>query len=330
MANATPSRLGAINQGSDVRALFLKVFAGEVLAAFERKNKFLPLTTVRTIQHGKSASFPVIGRIGAEYHVPGTEITGMPVNHNEVIINIDDLLISHAFIADIDEAMNHYEVRSQYSTEMGNKLATKMDENILKNIVKAARRGPNVADEGYPGGTQISNDKFKYDPAGTGTATTKEEWAKALAEGLFEAARILDENDVPEDGRYAAFSPREYYALLHNTDLINDLFGGAGAIADGTIFRVAGIDIVKSNNVPHKDDSATDTRHGVDASQTVGLVFTSQAVATVKLMDLSLQSEWDIRRQGTLMVARYAVGHGPLRPECAVELKLQSSTITYN
>ena len=329
MANANPSRLGAINQGADVDALFLKVFAGEVLAAFERKNKFLNLTTVRTLEYGKSASFPVIGRIGAEYHVPGTEITGMNVNHNEVVITIDDLLISHAFIADIDEAKNHYEVRSQYSTEMGNKLATVMDENILKNIIKAARSGPIIGDAGYPGGAQIMNDKFKYDAAGTGTAKTKEEWAKALAEGLFEAARILDENDVPDEGRYAAFSPREYYALLHNTDLINELFGGAGAIADGKILRVAGIEIVKTNNLPHKDDSGTNHRHGVDARQTVGLVFTPQAVATVKLMDLSLQSEWDIRRQGTLMVARYAVGHGPLRPECAVELKLQTPTLTY-
>lgn len=327
MADAFPSRLGQINQSGDPKALFMKVFAGEVLAAFERKNKMLKLTTVRTIEHGKSASFPVIGRIGAEYHVPGTEIRGLGVNHNEVVITIDDLLISHVFIADIDEAMNHYDVRSQYSTEMGNKLATKMDENILKEIVKAARKGPNVADPGYPGGTQISNDKFKFDPNGSGAAVDKKEWAKALAEGLFEAARILDENDAPEDTRYAVFSPREYYALLHNTDLINSLFGGAGAIADGQILRVAGIEIIKSNNVPHRDDTAEDTRHGVDASKTVGVVFTPQAVATVKLMDLSLQSEWDIRRQGTLMVARYAVGHGPLRPECAVELKLE--TLTY-
>jgi hypothetical protein len=37
-------------------------------------------------------------------------------------------------------------------------------------------------------------------------------------------------------------------------------------------------------------------------------------------MDLAAESEYDIRRQGTLMVAKYAVGHGILRPEAAVEL----------
>ena len=44
------------------------------------------------------------------------------------------------------------------------------------------------------------------------------------------------------------------------------------------------------------------------------------AVGTVKLMDLSTEAAYDIRRQGHLMVAKYAVGHGVLRPESAVEL----------
>jgi hypothetical protein len=44
------------------------------------------------------------------------------------------------------------------------------------------------------------------------------------------------------------------------------------------------------------------------------------AVGTVKLMDLAMEAEYQTRFQGTLMVARYAVGHGILRPECAVEI----------
>lgn len=324
MANAVPSRLGQINGAGDDRALFLKIFAGEVLTSFARNNIMLERTTVRTIPHGKSASFPVIGRVGAKYHTPGEELVGQPVNHNEVIINIDQLLVADVFIADIDEAMNHYEVRGPYSTEMGRKLAVTMDQNIMKELVKAARRGANVADPGYPGGTEIKSDKFKIDAGG---AADTEELALALTEGLFAAAQALDENDAPEDQRYAVFSPKEYYALFNNLNLIDKSFGGRGSIASGNILEIAGIQILKSNNVPHTDTTGSDPYHGVDASKTVGLVWTPQAVATVKLMDLSMQMEYDIRRQGTLMVARYAVGHGPLRPECAVELKLD--TLTY-
>ena len=62
MSNANTSRLGLVNNtGTDYDALFLKVFSGEVLAAFQRQNKMLPLTTVRTISQGKSATFPAVG-----------------------------------------------------------------------------------------------------------------------------------------------------------------------------------------------------------------------------------------------------------------------------
>jgi hypothetical protein len=39
-------------------------------------------------------------------------------------------------------------------------------------------------------------------------------------------------------------------------------------------------------------------------------------------MDLALESEYLITHQGTLMVAKYAVGHDSLRPEGAVEIAL--------
>jgi hypothetical protein len=45
------------------------------------------------------------------------------------------------------------------------------------------------------------------------------------------------------------------------------------------------------------------------------------AVGTVKLIDLAVEMDYDIRRQGTLVVSKYAVGHGILRPESAVEIK---------
>ena len=49
MANATVSFLGKANNTGDDNALFLKVFSGEVLAAFAKENKMLPMTMVRTI-----------------------------------------------------------------------------------------------------------------------------------------------------------------------------------------------------------------------------------------------------------------------------------------
>jgi hypothetical protein len=52
------------------------------------------------------------------------------------------------------------------------------------------------------------------------------------------------------------------------------------------------------------------------------LIFTQDAAATVKLLDLGVESEYQIDRQGTIMVAKYAMGHNILRPGCAISLNV--------
>ena len=81
MANATASRLGVVNGASPSdfateNNLFLKVFAGEVLTAFDETNVMKDLHVSRTILSGKSAQFPVTGKANAAYHTVGTPLLG--------------------------------------------------------------------------------------------------------------------------------------------------------------------------------------------------------------------------------------------------------------
>jgi len=317
--NATPSRIGDANAaGSDVLQLFLKVFGGEVLTTFEKMTVMLDKHLVRTIENGKSAQFPFTGQIAAAYHTPGAYLVGTVVNHAERVISIDGLLLAQAFLASIDEAMNHYDVRSIYSTEMGRTLAQAFDKNVMQEIVIGARAATVIT--GNSGGTQIAVSAT----SSAWAALTTAEKGTALATALFTAAQTMDENDVPEDGRYAVVPPSIYYLLAQNTDLINKDWGGAGAYADASVFRVAGITIIKSNNMPLTDLTGA-TYHGVDCSGvgtygTCGIVFAKEAVGTVKLMDLAMEGEYEIQRQGHLLVSKYAIGHGYLRPESCIEL----------
>ena len=45
------------------------------------------------------------------------------------------------------------------------------------------------------------------------------------------------------------------------------------------------------------------------------------AAAVLQLLGLQMESEWDMRRQVTMMLAKMAVGAGPLRSKCACEIK---------
>tara|TARA_S200002703_G_scaffold27590_1_gene23599 strand:+ start:659 stop:850 length:192 start_codon:yes stop_codon:yes gene_type:complete len=59
MSNATISDIGKVNNASTADALFLKVFAGEVLSSFEKTTVTAGRHMVRSISSGKSAQFPV-------------------------------------------------------------------------------------------------------------------------------------------------------------------------------------------------------------------------------------------------------------------------------
>ena len=324
MANASPVSVGKVNASGTEDALFLKVFAGEVLTSFERASVTAGAEMVRSISNGKSATFPVMGRVAAAYHTAGAEITGSDVNHNEKVITINDLLLSSVFLSNIEEAKNHWDVRSAYSTEIGRALAFQKDKHILQTIGQAAQAATNVT--GGDAGTVLTNTSIA-----SATAATA---ANAMIDSLFDAASNLDSHYVPKEGRKAFIRLEEYYKLANATNAVNvDFSGGAnGGVADGKVLKVAGIELIPT---PHFVASDLSSSTAVDAGKTatgaypqrvnlanyVCLVCHPSAAGTVKLMDLSTEMEYDIRRQGTLMVAKYAMGHGVLRPEAAVGIK---------
>jgi len=308
MTAMTPSRFGQVNQSGSATALFLQVFAGEVLASFEIATVMLDRIASRTIKFGQSAMFPIQGRTTASLHTPGSDIIGNTINANDRVITIDGLTIAPVFIANIDEAMNHYDVRGIYSKELGRALARAMDANLLQVSILAARSTANLADTGYPGGTVQTNAAY-----GTTGAT--------LAGGLFAAAQALDQNNNPEEDRFVVFRPAQYYLLAQTTAVLDKDWGGSGSYSDGKILRVAGIEVVKSNQLPQSNVTTGPAAYQGNFSTTVGVVLQKGAVGIVKLMDLAMESQYLIKSQGTLMVAKYATGYGILRPESAVELK---------
>ena len=318
--NFDATRLGLINNAgggsfAGDNAMFLKVWAGEVLTAFRKSTVFEALHKVRTISSGKTAQFPIIGVNSASYHTPGNQIIGTQQKVAEATVNIDDKLISSVFLADIDEAKNHYDVRSQFSAEMGNALAYTFDKNVAAVIAKPARTATHFNTD-LPGGTRIKI-----------VATSKAAITGAqLATALFAAAQKMDENNLPENERYCCLAPAEYYKLVQTTDVINRDWGGQGAYADGTVLKVAGIDIIKSNHLPTTNRSAVsgeNNAYDADYTKSVALVWNPGAAGTVKLMDLKMETTGgDVHAlwQGTFMVASMACGTGILRPDCAIEI----------
>ena len=327
MSNATASRLGLVNNsGTAYEALFLKVFSGEVLTAFSENNVFSDaLHTVRTISSGKSAQFPVTGTASAAYHTPGNLLTGGAILHNEKVINIDDLLISQTFVANIDELMNHYDVRAIYASELGKALAKTYDQNVAKCIANASRASTTLT--GGSGGTVLT--------LASGNTASANVTGDELAAAIYDIAQAFDERDIPKTDRFVVLPPAEYYKLPESaTRTISTDYnpGGNGSFASGNVQQIAGMPVIMSNNVPQSNvgsnPGGSNNTYSGDDSKTIGLVFHKSAVGTVKLLDMTTEisgNDYQVMYQGTLMVAKYALGHGTLRPEAAATIKLSAS-----
>tara|TARA_B100000989_G_scaffold132376_3_gene98291 strand:+ start:22629 stop:23654 length:1026 start_codon:yes stop_codon:yes gene_type:complete len=337
--NTSPSRLGQVNASGAVDALFLKVFSGEILTTFEETNIMKDLHRVRTIQSGKTAQFPATGIATAKYHSVGENIADAgnsylsAIKHAEKTISIDDVLISSTFIANIDELKNHYDIRSIYAKELGKALAKRFDIATMKTLAAAARDSATI--NGGNSGTVIGSSSSVFSSTPT---------AAEIIDALYLMAENLDTKDVADEGRFAILTPSMYYTLITADNNAVSLAsnrdaGGVGNVATGTIAQVAGISLYKSNHlvdiaidssgVSTGDGSAsvandpfgTGTGYNADLSGVKILGGTNEAIGTVKLLDLATESEYQIERQGTLFVAKYAMGHGVLRPECAVEVR---------
>ncbi len=323
-------------------ALFLKVFAGEVLQTFETEAVMKPLHMVRTIQNGKSAQFPVTGIATASYHVPGQDILteagstySSAIKMAEKVINIDDLLLATTFIDKLDEARNHYDVRSIYSSELGRALAKQFDKNLigLAALSAATYAAGGTASARPANITGVTGTGTVIAPSGTNSTADRGSVVSndvgAFVDAVYDMAASFDSKNVPSNERYCVVTPNTYYRLVNSSDgnaLVNRDYGneGNGSYSKAVLLEIAGFRIVKANNavgVFGADLSAAvsgaNNTYGADFTKVMGVCFQKGAIGTVKLMDLSMESDYDIRLQGNLMVAKYAMGHGTLRPECA-------------
>ena len=358
------SRPGQSNATGDARALYLKLFSGEMFKGFQHSTIARDLVMKRTLQNGKSLQFIYTGRTTAEYHTPGNAILGNgdgapPVA--EKTITVDDLLISSAFVYELDETLAHYDLRSEISRKIGFSLAEKYDRLIFRAITRGPRKASPITKANFlePGGTQIrvgatTNDSDAYS-------------ATNLVTAFFDAAAALDEKGVSQDGRVGVLNPRQYYSLIQqvgDNGLINRDSQGSGLQSGQGVVEIAGIKIYKSMNIPFLgkhgvayggttgetspgnlgsfvgsslENTVADSDTGINndygtaaevGTKSCGLIFQREAAGCVEAIGPQVQvtsGDVSVIYQGDVILGRLAMGADYLNPAAAVELYVGAS-----
>lgn len=319
---SSPARFLEDVGATSTRELALKVYGGEVLAAFDLQVLTIDKHEVKSISGGlKSAQFPKTWKAASEYHTPGVELLGTDIDTTEVVVTVDDILVSHVALSDLDSMLTHFETRSKFASAMGYELSKVFDKNVFRQIILSARA---AADGVFPGGNVIT------DASLTTTGTID---GKAWIDAIRQANEDLFAKDVPEsEPRYMAVPKRVFNGIKYAVDangqylVLNRDFGTqAGGVAGrGEVLDIDGVAVYASRNMPTIDETAVGTvytKYRANYSTTSAVMWTPMAVATVKVMDIGFENARDARRLEDFMVAKMLVGHGKLRSECAVEFK---------
>ena len=356
------TRQGQSNSTGDARALYLKLFSGEMFKGFQHNAIARDLVMKRTLKNGKSLQFIYTGHTKAEFHTPGNSIMGNsdaapPVA--EKTITCDDLLISSAFVYELDETLAHYELRGEISKKIGYALAQKYDRLIFRSIAKGARLASPITKSGFvePGGTQI-----RLTRSGVTNATAAYD-SECLIAGFYDAAAALDEKGVSTDGRVAVLNPRQYYELIQavgSSGLVNRDVQGTALQSGQGVIEIAGIKIYKSMNIPffgsygtkygtagaanpgvtspgnvgsfvgESTEDARSNQTGVnnnygntsDFANSCGLVFQREAAGVVEAIGPQVQvtsGDVSVVYQGDVILGRLAMGADFLNPAACVE-----------
>ena len=357
------TQLGQANLAGDKRALYLKLFSGEMFKGFQNNTIARDLIMKRTLKNGKSLQFIFTGRTKSEFHTPGNSILGdsngaPPVA--EKTITVDDLLISSAFVYELDEVLSHYDLRSEISRKIGYALAEKYDRLAFRAVARGARQASPITAAGYvePGGTQIR--------VGSTTNDSDAYVAANLVSAFYDAAAALDEKGVSSDSRVAVLNPRQYYELIQavgTNGLVNRDAQGTALQSGNGIIEIAGIKIYKSMNIPFlgkygtayggttgvtdpgntgsfvaetmEDASGASTGINNDygtaaevGAKSCGLIFQKEAAGMVEAIGPQVQvtsGDVSVVYQGDVMLGRLACGADYLNPAASVELYVGAS-----
>jgi len=360
------TQLGQANLAGDKRALYLKLFSGEMFKGFQNNTIARDLIMKRTLKNGKSLQFIFTGRTKSEFHTPGNSILGDSNNAPPVAektITVDDLLISSAFVYELDEVLSHYDLRSEISRKIGYALAEKYDRLAFRAIARGARKASPISATGYvePGGTQIR--------VGATTNDSDAYVAANLVTAFYDAAAALDEKGVTSDGRVAVLNPRQYYELIQavgSNGLVNRDVQGSALQSGNGIIEIAGIKIYKSMNIPFLGnygtayggttgvtapgntgdfvaealEDASDAQTGINndygtgaefGSKSCGLIFQKEAAGMVEAIGPQVQvtsGDVSVVYQGDVMLGRLACGCDYLNPAASVELYVGATAPT--
>ena len=235
----------------------------------------------------------------------GQDVTQTKLTDQEITLVVDTANAFKFIVDDIETSMSHVNFKEVASSSAAYALRDAFDAGVIAKMQAGLSASAPDHTLGADSGTPLS--AGAYDGAGAidlGVGETDP------LDVLARMARLLDAQNVPEEGRWVVASPDFYEQLSQSSSklLSVDYNAGQGSIRNGLVSsgKLRGFSMYKSNNLP-----ATSNATGFLMAGHISAVATAQTITSTEVIR-------DPSSFGDIVRGLHVYGAKVLRPEALI------------
>ena len=313
MASNTADQYFAQSSGSNFSGnnFIPEIYSKKVLNFFRKASVAVAITNTdyagEISAYGDSVKIIKEPVITVDQYERGGSITATTLTDNEVTLVVDTANAFKFIVDDIETSMSHVNFKEVASSSAAYALRDAFDTGVIaKMFAGVPASSPNHI---------LGSDSATDLAAGTFDGTGNLDIGYASGEHdpidvLSHMARLLDEQNVPEEGRWFLANPEFYEQLVQSSSklLSVDFNAGQGSIRNGLVSsgKLRGFDMYKTNNI-----AATTNAAGKCIAGHISSTCTAQTIINTEVVR-------DTASFGDIVRGLHVYGAKVLRPEALV------------
>jgi len=267
-----------------------------------------------TGKKGDVIHIPKPTRGSASAKAEATAVTIQANLESELTITVDRHFEYSRLIEDIVEVQALSSLRQFYTEDAGYQLALKVDTDLIN---AATGFGDGTRTASPTDASSWVNSNAYYVNASSGLATFA---ADTVATGdnftdlaLREAIKLMDDADVPMDGRVLVIPPAARKSIMGIDRYVSSDFVGGRGVESGLIGNLYGVDVYVSSNAPTLETAAQNAGGSIDVRGC--LFFHKDALVMAEQLAVRSQTQYKQEYLSTLFTSDTLYGVETYRPE---------------
>lgn len=320
MAELVPTTGNTVTKAN--AAVFIpEIWSDEIIAAYQKNLKMAPLVK----------KLPMSGKKGDRIHVPkptrgaasekgaATTVTIQQTSNTELLIDVNRHFEYSRLIEDIVEVQALNSLRQFYTEDAGYALALKVDTDLMN---AATGFGDGTLDLAAPSGADwVNSNSYYFDAASAGGTPLTAFAAGTVAAGdvftdagFRQAIQLLDDADVPMDGRCIIVPPVVRNTIMGTERFSSSDFVSGQTVNTGLIGNLYGVDVYVSSNCPTLESNVRGC-----------IMMQKEAIVHAEQMSVRSQTQYKQEYLSTLYTADTLYGVQVYRPEAGLILAVHDA-----